>query len=643
MVISEAEKETLPPITQNANSFSESVDPENRNSSSKRRKRVFSVLEKVNVQTTLENFAESSSASNSLLKTMPSAQELEDFERVPKAALLSLAVNSGQSRFAILPSLFSEIASGNHIFDEPEAIQNMENLEVEIKREAREENLENIYQRFQQAFDKNAPLKACACCGTRTYDMGNENFYLIDLKELHVLRLSTEQRSRIEAINHRSRRAFSYSESNDKFMYHLHPEFITTKFENRILVESASLCGRCHKSCIDQKVIPTYSIANGIDFGDMRRVKLPVLSLVEQCVISRGIAFVVIVKLPGLQMAERQPARKGHVIVFPQPDAPRLIAKRLQRKNSSGRDVFTILDDLEQYVGVTFIGSKPQVDAFIPTRSSPVQELKVSADKVFFWLRFLKDVNPLYRDITIDDSEEMRHELENLPAGLLNRAASIEGETSICLEELVARGDHIEKNLDINEEYRLSSNEEDPANLPMVFITKEEIPETDETAPATHVFNSLLRTLTSKEVEETISTSKTTISGCEEQTQEETNRLGNIELESNEQNEEPCIRIPAESIPFNEFEANDSLLYATFPFLFLFGSGLSTRGSIQKNAIRHMMLQFHARFAACNRLIFCLFDQMQRHAASRSVAARVRNKKESFAHFAKWVDHFLSG
>lgn len=49
------------------------------------------------------------------------------------------------------------------------------------------------------------------------------------------------------------------------------------------------------------------------------------------------------------------------------------------------------------------------------------------------------------------------------------------------------------------------------------------------------------------------------------------------------------------------------------------------------------MLQFHARFAACTRLIFCLFDQMQRHAASRSIAARVKNNKESFVQFANWV------
>lgn len=76
------------------------------------------------------------------------------------------------------------------------------------------------------------------------------------------------------------------------------------------------------------------------------------------------------------------------------------------------------------------------------------------------------------------------------------------------------------------------------------------------------------------------------------------------------------INIPAENKPFNEFEANDTLLYATFPFLYLFGRGLASKGSVPRNAIRNMMLQFHARFPTYSRLIFCLFDQMQRHAAS---------------------------
>lgn len=186
---------------------------------------------------------------------------------------------------------------------------------------------------------------------------------------LSVLRLTTAQQSRLEAIPYRSRRAFSYFENSDNLTYHLHPEFNTSEIKDKHVVENAVICGRCHKNCIEDKKNSKFSIAGGLDFGDTRRVNLPELSLVEQCVISRGMALVVIVKLPGLQMVERQPARKGHVIVFPQPDAPKLLARRQQRWYSTVKDVFPKLDDLHQYIWVTFIGSKPQVDAFIPSNS----------------------------------------------------------------------------------------------------------------------------------------------------------------------------------------------------------------------------------------------------------------------------------
>ena len=265
--------------------------------------------------------------------------EVATFEHDPHAALCNLAINSGHSRFPVSRCLFRKIANDTEIENDPEALQNIEELEAEIDAEAENKNLEDIFARFQEAFDKNATLFSCACCGIRTFSMGEETFHTVNLRDLQILRLSLEQKTTLETIPLRSRKAFSYFESNDEYFYHLHPEFVTSKVENDILIESATLCDKCHKSCIEQESIPKNSIAAGIDFGDPRRVNLPQLSLIEQCVISRGIAFVVIVKLPGLQIAERQPAKKGHVIVFPQPDAPRLLAERIRKQNSSGNGI----------------------------------------------------------------------------------------------------------------------------------------------------------------------------------------------------------------------------------------------------------------------------------------------------------------
>jgi hypothetical protein len=99
----------------------------------------------------------------------------------------------------------------------------------------------------------------------------------------------------------------------------------------------------------------------------------------------------------------------------------------------------------------------------------------------------------------------------------------------------------------------------------------------------------------------------------------------------------PVVQIPISIEPFNEFEANDALLYACFPHLFLLGKGLLQKGSVPTKAVRHMMFQFSGRCAASLRLVFCLFNQMQRHAVSIAVSAKVKTNPDSFTEFAKWV------
>lgn len=97
------------------------------------------------------------------------------------------------------------------------------------------------------------------------------------------------------------------------------------------------------------------------------------------------------------------------------------------------------------------------------------------------------------------------------------------------------------------------------------------------------------------------------------------------------------IKVRGSSDPINEFEANDLLLYKAFADYFTLGRGLLQTGSVPKKAVRHMMFQFTGRFSSCSRLVFCLFNQLQRHAVSRSVAARVKSNPDSFDEFANWV------
>ena len=99
-----------------------------------------------------------------------------------------------------------------------------------------------------------------------------------------------------------------------------------------------------------------------------------------------------------------------------------------------------------------------------------------------------------------------------------------------------------------------------------------------------------------------------------------------------------AVKISRETTPFNEFLENDRLLHSSFPFLFVFGRGVSTTGSLSREATRHMLLQFSSRFADCHRFIFLLFDQFQRHAASKVVASRAKCNPKSFEDFVNWLN-----
>lgn len=89
--------------------------------------------------------------------------------------------------------------------------------------------------------------------------------------------------------------------------------------------------------------------------------------------------------------------------------------------------------------------------------------------------------------------------------------------------------------------------------------------------------------------------------------------------------------------PF-EFDENDRLFYSSLPFLFILGCGLESSGTVSSSYVRHMMFTVTGSFSSCIRLIFVLFDQLQRHADSRVIASRVKCNPTSFDTFSEWVN-----
>lgn len=266
-------------------------------------------------------------------KLVPTAAQLAEFERDPHVALLALAMNSGQGRFLETDDDLT-----------PEAIQN---LKKEISENLRPEDIGEIFTKFQKKFGKEADLYGCGMCGIRGFEMGTTKYHTFSLDQLHHLKLNEGQIVKYQEIIDPYRNLASVFKSNDGGYYYIHPELVKN---NNIKV--CSQCKYYFTEC--QPTIPPFSIAAGVDFGILDRLNIPRLTLVEELLISRSRLFVSLVKLTGHTLAQRQTAKKSHVITFPQPEGATKTAE-LKRINSPGNnETYPRKENLKEHLAVFF-------------------------------------------------------------------------------------------------------------------------------------------------------------------------------------------------------------------------------------------------------------------------------------------------
>lgn len=279
------------------------------------------------------------------------------------------------------------------------------------------------------------------------------------------------------------REVFSFYISLTGNYYHLHREFLVVNEG----CEIATICTQCNAD-IAKGIIPKYSIAAGVDFGNPARIGLAPLTLVEQYCISPCRLYASIVKLCGRQPSEQQTASKGHVITIRHENQAALEAIVKSRKEKSDTSTYPNLDGIEEFISVVFVKGKLQADSMVPSPVPVVQELKINPDKMFKWLRMLlKAVNPDFRLIEIDDSGKMRDLLNDLSESLLNEAAVVEDAMGSTIEKLVPQ-ETVPPPFGYNNPEAYNSVDE---SLPLdsVFLTQSQPPLTDIHAPSVTLLN----------------------------------------------------------------------------------------------------------------------------------------------------------
>ncbi len=525
--------------------------------------------------------------------SIPTPMQLLDFESNIEAALLLFHENGGLYRFQI-PSGIREsekIEVQNKLPSTDSIPNHLQDLSNEIGRGISNETKERCINTFQTSLNYHSPLLTCGSCGIRTYTTQNGSKYNLEDGMFDLLRLNTEAIAKWKTMGDYKKISSVFVHPNDSNkIFYLHPEFIQTSSNH---LYEVYICTNCSEA-LKKSILPKFSIANGYDFGRMERISsLEKPSLAEILVIAQIRLYITEIKFIAPSGVPGSKCLKGHTISFPH-DGPVAAADRLNSPNS-----FPRTDDIEDFIGVKFVGTDDQFDAYIK-RMFSCSELRIRFPVVIEWIKVLKTVNPLYATILIDDSVSCRQRLADIEKSIIERAKRLNDETSINVEKHVGSDiAGVHWHVSDNNGEALEQGDPDEAILEPILVTDSNgikwLPDSND--HQVEIF-------------------------------EEINRMINSTM----------IVKKTSNSPINEFLENDRLILGAFPHLFILGQGVPSHNSIPIDLYEHYLGQFTTTMATSSQFQFFLSNQRRRHATATSVSSRVKNTPEAFDAFDKIVN-----
>jgi hypothetical protein len=306
-----------------------------------------------------------------------------------------------------------------------------------------------------------------------------------------------------------------------------------------------------------------YSLAAGYDYGNLKPLGLPELTLPEMMVISKSITFAESVKLTvpkGCNQVVAQKALRHHVITLNH-DAAKAMADMLPRTNLQG------------VYGLMFIGNKTMWKRALDEDKVPHQVWKTRAEPVYMHFKAFEGLkHPLYKDYLTNypRTEANTNLLNGLGYRILEDCIVTDDETTMKLERKF--GSDVAKNrphVELDEDSAEDMAGLDQVNEAVYLTTPPNILE----HPIADVLDSFARATLP----------------------DYTSEKGRADL--------PTVKAHFAD-PVNEFTENDMLFSGAYPTLFCTGKGLPYKGSVPKKYARHLMYFHDGRFAKI--LILCL-------------------------------------
>ena len=223
----------------------------------------------------------------------------------------------------------------------------------------------------------------------------------------------------------------SFYEYDPKTVYHIHPELVQTckdgPQKGRRFVR---VCPRC-MGHIENKKVPLYSIAAGVDFGNAQRLGLEPLSLHEQLIVSRCRIYMATIKLlsncVGHVTLNQRQRLQGHAVLF-RHDAPAVA-------NASVCDLHDVVNPrrLESLLQIYFVDEKGRSDSLIRKMVGSSQVL-ARPWVLFQRLAVLKVVHKDYHHLHLADYADFTGKVDKANDAIARSVIRINDKDSVEFE-----------------------------------------------------------------------------------------------------------------------------------------------------------------------------------------------------------------
>nr|CAH0112398.1 unnamed protein product [Daphnia galeata] len=146
-----------------------------------------------------------------------------------------------------------------------------------------------------------------------------------------------------------------------------------------------------------------------------------------------------IIKLSGYQHAERQSGKLSHAVAFAEKGG-RLEEEIRKSTHDRTNRKYPYITDFYDALNIVFVGSHLQWAALVADKLHKIwHPIQVHSEVIYMWMGALKQFNSRYRDVDIDDFQEMKMALSQIPEELISRATIAENDTEIRIDRFVCQ------------------------------------------------------------------------------------------------------------------------------------------------------------------------------------------------------------